>query len=67
MGTLQDEPAIRWSIKWKLIAVITMLIVLLVAILSYMQVTSQKKIMERDLDNRITLMKENLIERGKSF
>jgi PAS domain S-box-containing protein len=67
MGTLQDEPAIRWSIKWKLIAIITMLIVLLVAILSYMQVTSQKKIMERDLDNRITLMKENLIERGKSF
>ena len=52
MATLR-RTAIRWSIKWKLIAIITMLIVLLVATLSYMQVTSQKKIMERDLNNRI--------------
>jgi PAS domain S-box-containing protein len=67
MSTLHDGSAVKWSIKWKLISIITILIVLLVATLSYMQVTSQKRIMENDLDNRITLMKENLIERGKSF
>jgi hypothetical protein len=67
LNPIHDVPAIRWSIKWKLIAIITLLIVLLVATLTYMQVASQKRIMEHDLDNRIELMKENLIERGKSF
>ena len=67
MSTRRDIPAIRWSIKWKLIAIITILIVFLVATLTFMQVSSQKRIMERELNNRIVLMKENLIERGKSF
>ena len=67
MSTRSDIPAIRWSIKWKLIAIITILIVFLVATLTFMQVSSQKRIMERELNNRIVLMKENLIERGKSF
>jgi PAS domain S-box-containing protein len=67
MNPVLDAPAVRWSIKWKLIAIITLLIVLLVSTLTYVQVTSQKRIMERDLDKRIELMKENLIERGKIF
>ena len=67
MSTRRDIPAIRWSIRWKLIAIITILIVFLVATLTFMQVSSQKRIMERELNNRIVLMKENLIERGKSF
>jgi PAS domain S-box-containing protein len=48
-------------------AVITVLIVCLVAILSYIQISMQKRMLERALNNRIELMKANLIERGKSF
>jgi PAS domain S-box-containing protein len=67
MSAPADVSAVRWSIKWKIIVIITVLIVLLVVALSYLQVVSQKRVMETDLDSRIRLMKENLIERGKSF
>jgi PAS domain S-box-containing protein len=63
----KDIPTVRWGIKWKLIGVITVLIVLLVWILSYIQVSSHKRTLERALNNRIELMRENLIERGKSY
>jgi PAS domain S-box-containing protein len=57
---------VRWSIKWKLMAIMAILIVSLVAVLSYNQISSQKKILEDELNSRITLMKDNLMERGKS-
>ena len=57
----------RWSIKWKLMTLITALVLSLVAILSYAQISSQKRILEQELENRVALMKANLIERGKGF
>jgi sensor histidine kinase regulating citrate/malate metabolism len=66
-SSLRDTTTVKWSIKWKLMAVITVLIVCLVAILSYIQISMQKRMLERALNNRIELMKANLIERGKSF
>ena len=63
---LKDIITVRWSIKWKLVTSITILMVYLVAALSYIQISSQKRILERELNNRIKLMQENLIERGKS-
>jgi PAS domain S-box-containing protein len=62
----RDITAIRWSIKWKLMAIMAILIVGLVALLSYNQISSQKKVLEDELDNRIALMRDNLMERGKS-
>lgn len=62
----RDITAIRWSIKWKLMVIMAILIVGLVALLSYSQISSLKKVLENELDNRIALMKANLIERGKS-
>ena len=47
--------------------VITLLVFTLVAVLSYTQISSQRKILEMDLNERIELMRANLIERGKSF
>lgn len=47
-------------------AIITVLVFSLVAILSYAQISTQKQILEAELENRIALMKANLIERGKS-
>lgn len=58
---------VSWSIKWKLMTFIAALVLCLVAILSYAQISSQKRILEGELENRIELMKANLIERGKSY
>ena len=56
---LQDTTTVKWGIKWKLIAVITLLIVSLVGTLSYIQISSHKSTLERELDNKIELMREN--------
>jgi len=63
----KDQKTVRWSIRWKLMGVITLLVFALVAILSYTQISSQRKILEMELNERIALMRANLIERGKSF
>jgi len=66
-NTQNDRITVKWSIKWKLIAIMTVLMISLIAILSYSQISSQKKMLEDELNKRTTLMKENLIERGKSL
>ncbi len=48
-------------------SIMMFLMISLLIILTYSQISSQKKLMEEELDKRITLMKENLIERGKNF
>ncbi len=48
-------------------AIMTFLMTGLVAILTYTQITSQKEMLKNELDKRVALMKENLVERGKSF
>jgi len=47
--------------------IITLLVFALVAVLSYTQISSQRKILEMELNERIALMRANLIERGKGF
>jgi class 3 adenylate cyclase/HAMP domain-containing protein len=61
------DQTVKWSIRWKLMAVITLLVVTLVAVLSYIQISNQRKTLEMELNKRIALMKANLVERGKSF
>ena len=61
-----NTAAVKWSIKWKLIGIMTVLMVGLIVILAYMQISSQTRMLENALNERIALMKENLIERGKS-
>jgi class 3 adenylate cyclase/HAMP domain-containing protein len=63
----KDQKTVRWSIKWKLMGIITLLVLALVAILSYTQISSQRTILEMELNERIALMRANLVERGKSF
>jgi len=59
--------SVKWSIKWKIMAIMTVVMTCLVAVLSYLQISSQKAILEAELIRRIGLMTENLIERGRSF
>ncbi|MCJ7686044.1 MAG: hypothetical protein MUO68_17310, partial [Desulfobacteraceae bacterium] len=63
----RDQKTVKWSIRWKLMAIITLLVFTLVAVLSYTQISSQRKILEMELNERIALMRANLVERGKSF
>ena len=63
----KDQKTVKWSIRWKLMAIITLLIFTLVAVLSYTQISSQRKILEVELNERIALMRANLVERGKGF
>ena len=64
---IKEPIRIGWSIKWKLMLIMTLLVVGLMLILTYVQISSQKAVLEGELEKRITLMRENLIERGKSF
>ena len=64
---IKEKLAVQWSIKWKLMTTITILMLSLLALLTYSQISSQKSLMEREVGKRITLMKENLTERGKNF
>ncbi len=65
MEDIKQIPAIRWSIRWKLMIVMTMLVVGVVVILTYIQINYQKTMMEKELYKRTELMKENMIVRGK--
>jgi len=56
-----------WGIKWKLMSMMTLLTVSLLVIVTSFQISSQKKLMENELNKRIDLMKANLIERGKNI
>ena len=64
---MNDTIQIQWSIKWKLMLGMTVLIVTLTLILTTIQISSQKSVLEGELEKRIALMRENLVERGKSF
>jgi methyl-accepting chemotaxis protein len=66
-NSLKNKTTVKWSIRWKLMSGMTILMFSLVAILTLTQISSQKKILEEELSKRISLMKENLTERGKSF
>ncbi len=46
---------------------VTLLMLILIGILTYFQIFSQKHLLEAELKKRIALMQENLIERGKNM
>ncbi len=62
-----DKISMMQSIRWKLMITVTVLMIALLTMLTYSHIVSQKTVMEEGLDKRISLMKENLIERGKNF
>ncbi len=57
---------VRLSIRWKLMLLMTIFVITMVAFLTWVQITSQKRLLEEELSKRVELMKQNLIERGKS-
>ncbi|MCK5120805.1 MAG: HAMP domain-containing protein, partial [Methylococcales bacterium] len=59
-----NELAVKFSIRLKLLTTMICLVVCVLAISTYLQIASQKQIFDRELDLRITLIKEKLISRG---
>jgi methyl-accepting chemotaxis protein len=55
------------GIKWKLMATISLLVILLLIPVTYFQISSQKDLLKAELEKRIALMRENIAERGKNF
>ncbi|MEY4194971.1 MAG: hypothetical protein RLZZ226_1339 [Pseudomonadota bacterium] len=58
---------VRNSIRWKLLSTLLGLIVVLVVALTAMELALQQKTLEVELAQRISLMKETLLERGKGL
>ncbi|MEW6159425.1 MAG: ATP-binding protein [Verrucomicrobiota bacterium] len=57
---------IRRSIRWKLLATMIGLLVVVVALMTYSQISSQQEILRDDLERRIPLLKNHLIDRAKT-
>jgi signal transduction histidine kinase len=62
---MKDNKYIKRSIRWKLISTMIGLIIGLLLTLSYIHVSTEKKNLARALSTLTTLMRENLIDRGK--
>ncbi len=62
---MKEKKYIKRSIRWKLISTMVGLIIGLLLTLSYIHVSTEKKNLTRELNTLTTLMRENLIERGK--
>jgi len=63
----EKKPAVRWSIKLKVMTSLTLLMISLISLLTFIHLSSQKQMLENELQKRISTMKKNLIGRGKSF
>lgn len=55
---------IKRGIRWKLLTTMIGLIVGLLLIFTFLQISTQKGILEKELERRILLMKKNLVEQG---
>ena len=58
---------IKRGIRWKLLSTMIGLIVGLLIIITVVQTLAQKSILEKELETRISLMKENIQVRGKTL
>ncbi|MDP6503948.1 MAG: ATP-binding protein, partial [Planctomycetota bacterium] len=58
---------IKRSIRWKLLVTLIGLIVGLLTILTWVQISGQKTVLREELDMRVILMREVLVQRGKTL
>lgn len=62
-----DNVIARKSVKWKLICAILFLMTTFLMTMTYFQITSQKKLLDKELAKRTSLMRENLIAKGENI
>lgn len=64
---MSKNTTLRNSIRWKLLFTMIGLVIGLLGALTFVQIYSQKGILEGELKNRIDLIKNNMCERGKTL
>ncbi|MGE0083049.1 MAG: methyl-accepting chemotaxis protein [Desulfococcaceae bacterium] len=64
---LNREKGAMQSIRWKLILTTIVPMFFFLIVMTFFQISSQKKLVAEELEKRIALMRENLEERGKNF
>lgn len=62
---MKKQIRIKRGIRWKLLTIMIGLIVSLLLAFTFIQIFTQKNILERELDRRVDLMKKSLIDQGK--
>jgi signal transduction histidine kinase/CheY-like chemotaxis protein len=65
-ATIAARP-VKGSIRWKLLSTMLGLIVGLVATLTAIELVLQQRFLEAELDKRVALMRDNLMERGQTL
>jgi len=63
----ENQTAVKWGIKWKMVSIVMLLMVVFLFILTSLQISSQKNMLEVELSKRIELMKEKLTAKGESI
>ncbi|MEK6728424.1 MAG: histidine kinase dimerization/phospho-acceptor domain-containing protein, partial [Planctomycetota bacterium] len=61
---MRERIHIKRGIRWKLLTTMIGLIVGLLLTFTFLQISTQKDILEKELERRICLMKKNLVEQG---
>ena len=61
---MRERIHIKRGIRWKLLTTMIGLIVGLLLTFTFLQISTQKGILEKELERRIYLMKKNLVEQG---
>ncbi|MBF0566936.1 MAG: HAMP domain-containing protein [Nitrospirae bacterium] len=56
-----------YSIRWKFLFATVGLIISLLMILTYIQISSQRTIIKGELDNRVKIIKDSMIDRAKTL
>jgi len=66
-NTSEKQMGIMQSIRWKLMLTTIVPMLFFLTVMTFFQISSQKKLVAGELEKRIALMRENLLERGKNF
>lgn len=62
-----EQIKVKRSIRWKILSLMIALIVSMLAMFTFVLIRSQKAFIENELNVRIDLIKENLVEKGKTL
>lgn len=64
---MKNKTKVKLSIQWKLLFVMVELVITLLVAITFIQISSQKKIFEKESRRHIEILKKSLIDRGKTL
>ncbi len=64
---MNNKRKIKWSIRWKLISAMAALIISLLLAITFVQFSSQKAVLQKELNRHINILHKSLIDRGKTL